>query len=360
MVLYQCYCGYKTNLKDNMRKHLRRQISCIPGEDMKLLNIDSLCIERTFVNLSHLTQEEKRERHKQQTINSNTKFLGVGKMSIEKFAKNILSHMKESSKRRNHSEVKFTIKNIINLLQMSEYIVPNTIVGDLIFPMMLTNGYHNTASFDRINNDLGYFEENIEIRPHFLNTFYKLTSQDIKHIVKIREEKQNEEELIDIAKHINKYDSLNFFYGLADSAKNNSTNGHINKIFDFKSIKDCGLFLIKKFIDQGGRCFYTNIPIYPKVCHKYKISPERIDPSKGYSKNNIILIVVGLNGRPYGQFLNKHITDEQRKKALEEGKFNQEYWDLCTKMTQEITRKCEEVRKYGNKILLENLSINLD
>ena len=43
----------------------------------------------------------------------------------------------------------------------------------------MKSGYHNTASFDRIDDSLAYTEDNIEIRPHFLNTPFKLTTQNI-------------------------------------------------------------------------------------------------------------------------------------------------------------------------------------
>ena len=144
---------------------------------------------------------------------------------------------------------------------------------------------------------------------------------------------------------------------MANSAKRNCLKSKENhKTFDFKTVKEGAIFLIKKYIEQGGRCAYTNIPIYPEVNNCYKISPERVNPTKGYSEDNIILIVVGLNGRLSGQYLNKNISEEQKQLALEAGKFNQEYWDTCTKMTIEIKKHCNEAREYGKQILLANLN----
>jgi hypothetical protein len=69
----------------------------------------------------------------------------------------------------------------------------------------------------------------------------------------------------------------------------------------------------------GGRCAYLGIPIYLEKNHKYKTSIERIDPTKGYGRNNIALIVSSLNGRPIGRYNNKNITNEERKTAVETG-----------------------------------------
>jgi len=360
-ILYRCLCNYETNKKYSMAKHLNRKTSCVSGKDMTLINIDTLLI-KGLVYKTDLTQEEKKERRMQQIIDNNTLHKKLGQMTLEKFAKQKLMNMKISSEKRNHNEPLFTIDNIIHLLEKkSNYIIENTILGTLVFPLQLTNGYYNSASFDRINNNLGYFEDNIEIRPIFLNTTIKLSTENIKDLIKLRENKQDELKLIDIAKYINSYTSKHFFYNLAYGMKNslkhrNIKNNERNLIFDFNSVKECALFLIKKYIQQGGCCAYSYAPMCLETNNQFKISPERLDPTKGYLKDNIVLIVIGLNARPSGQFLNKHISDEERQTASEAGKFNQEYWDTCTKMTPEIRLRCQEALEYGKKILLDNLS----
>ena len=185
--------------------------------------------------------------------------------------------------------------------------------------MMLTNGYHNSASFDRIRDDDEYREDNIEIRPRFLNTQYKLTTQDLRELVLLRENAQDKLELITIAKYINEYNTLNFFYDLAEGIKQHSNE---RKTFEFKLINECAYFLIKKYVNQGGRCFYSQIPMYPEVNYQYKISPERLNPTGPYSQENIVLIIIELNGPLSGQYLNKNLTEEQRQEALEAGQFN--------------------------------------
>jgi len=356
MVLYKCECGYETNIKGHMKNHLNRIISCTLNKDMKLIDVNTLLIKgKIYQKLSHLTLEEKSEKDKQRHSKNDSNNNILGKLTTEMFAKQVLKYMKNSSKKRNHNLPSWILEDVVKILQNNQiYIIKDTVLGQLEFPMMLTNGYHNTASFDRINNNLGYYESNIEIRPFFLNTLYKLDTEDIKNIIKIREEKQNNQELVNIAKNITSKWTC-FFYTLSKSAKHHSDENR-GKTFDFINIKECALFLIKLYIEQGGRCAYSKIPIYPETGHKYRISTERLDPTKSYSKDNIVLIVVGLNGRLPGQYLNKNLTDEQTQEALEAARFNQEYWDICTKMTPEIVQKCEEVREYGKHILLENLS----
>jgi len=355
---YKCPCGYETKEKGHMRRHINRKNPCEPN---KKTRID---IETTFSgqkriqeDISHLNSEEKKERFLKQCLNNTTKLHTLGNMTVNQLARKILGCIKNSTNRRKHEDVLWNVDDIVEILQKNkEYIIHDTILGSLIFPIILTNGYHNTPSFDRINDKKGYSIDNIEVRPHFLNTsFGKLTTQYLKDIVYIREQLQNENELINISKNINLKHSNNFFYYLAKCAKksNNKTN---RRKFEFDSLHECMVFYIKQYIKQGGRCAYSNIPIYPEIGHRFKISPERIDPRKNYSEDNLILITVGLNGPPSGQFLNKNLTEEQREIALESAKFNQEYWDKCTKMTPEIYKKCEESRIYGKQILLENLN----
>jgi hypothetical protein len=163
--------------------------------------------------------------------------------------------------------------------------------------------------------------------------------------------------LLHIANNINQFDSKNFFYKLATSIISSCKCAKKKiKNFEFNGNMECALFLIKKYIDQGGRCAYSNVPIYPKIRHMYKLSPERINPTGPYSTDNVVLIVVGLNGQPSGQFLNNHLNDEERLKALKLGKFNQEYWNSCTKIDSEINKKCQDVKNYGKQILLNNLN----
>jgi hypothetical protein len=53
--------------------------------------------------------------------------------------------------------------------------------------------------------------------------------------------------------------------------------------------------LLNKIWDQKGRCAYSNIPMNYVPNSDWKCSPERIDPTKGYVKDNIIFICLEFN-----------------------------------------------------------------
>lgn len=123
-----------------------------------------------------------------------------GSMSLTQFSNTLMRYIKQVCVRGQYDIPSFSIRDI--LINNPNYVVKNTIVGDLIFPMMLTNGYHNSASFNRINSKLGYITTNIEIRPCFLNNTKKMNIDDFNYILKMRRNVQSDEELCEIAKHI--------------------------------------------------------------------------------------------------------------------------------------------------------------
>jgi hypothetical protein len=276
-----------------------------------------------------------------------------------KFAKHILSNMRIHNLKLNLKNesifiADWSVEEILQILQNNTVYSEKTVIGTLNFPVELKNGYFNTATFDRIDNNKGYERDNYVIKPHFLNVedkkFNKFNSEDFRLLVLIREQKQNLMELGEITDILNN-DCTNFFYKLASTAKGSSVKSYDRKPYDFKTIKECVKFLIEKYIEQGGRCAYTNIPIYPISEHRYRISIERKNPLKGYTRDNIILIVGSLNFSPPGQIYNKNISEEQREIALKAAIFNQEYWDQCTLLTSERAKKCTEAKEYGKNML---------
>ena len=54
-------------------------------------------------------------------------------------------------------------------------------------------------------------------------------------------------------------------------------------------------FLIEQYLRQGGRCYYTNVPL--DVNGEWKWSKERLDPSLGYTKENVVLVIQRVNLR---------------------------------------------------------------
>ena len=180
MVLYKCLCGYETKDKTKMTRHLNSKKSC-SDKAMTEIDIETLIVgNRLRQNLSNLSIEERKERHNKQTIIFNTKRKMLG-MSITNFSKDLLHNMINSSNRRNHEHPPWIFEDIIDILDKNKnYVIKDTVLGNLEFPLILTNGYFNTASFDRIDDNLPYSNNNIEIRPRFLNTRYKLSNKIFK------------------------------------------------------------------------------------------------------------------------------------------------------------------------------------
>jgi hypothetical protein len=51
--------------------------------------------------------------------------------------------------------------------------------------------------------------------------------------------------------------------------------------------------LIEKYVEQGGRCYYSYVPL--AFTGFYQLSIERINTKKGYTKDNIVLVIHPLN-----------------------------------------------------------------
>lgn len=367
MNIYVCYCGFTMIAKEHMKRHLNKKRQCIPGISMSGIDVNTL-LQRvksdtiinntgtTRTNLSSFSEEEIRKRELEQRKKhdeTRKKKNGIVGIKTERqFAAVMLKNMKEATlkknkKGKNHIMPDWTVDFVLEFLYKNNvYIVKDTILGDLEFHMMITNSYYNSASFDRIDDNLGYSLENIEIRPQFLNSLYKLTTENIRELVEIREQPQDYKVLLSNYKKLR-----SFMRDIVARTKNCVSYKTRIITIDFKSDQEFIEYLIYLFIQQGGKCAYSYVPIYPIVKHKYKLSIERKNPLLSYNKDNIVLITIGLNGRPCGQFLNKNISEEQRTLALNNGIFNQKYWDTCTKLTDDIRQKCELSKDKDRKIL---------
>ena len=324
--------------------------------------IEDLCIERTMFqeNLSHLSEEEKKKRFKKRSkeLNKqrNFKLGNPGGHNEVQFTKKLYKSMKWDSKMRNHEPPKITEEELLEMLETDKYVI-DTDIGKIELPMKITNGYFNSASPDRIDNEKGYFKENIRIIPLFLNVndkrMSKINHNDWNEIVKIRENPRNPKELIEIAQNLNNSAiSKTFFYQLAHSACNHSKQSGGWKIFGFRNHQDFFIFLIEKFIEQGGRCAYLKIPIYPEVFHKYKASVERLNVLKGYTKENTILILSSLNSKPAYQ---QNLNDEQKQKAVELATvgFNIDKLDSWSLLVEKRKKRVENLIR-NEKCILEN------
>ena len=337
-VLYKCVCGKsETKRRDAIRYHLGSRNSCMPDDISDIEEyIDTLTVvpklhkhvieKEKRKDLSNLSEEEKIKYTKDRQKAYDLKRGITGSMNKEQYAAYLLKNMIVHSKAREHELPNWNVKDVLKILEDNIVYTIETDIGVLEFPMVLTNGYFNSASFDRIDNDIPYNIDNIEIRPHFLNASrFKISTNDIKDIIKIRDKEID----LDIIKEIHdiidsKPNYTNFFYLLAKNAHKSASKKHLDRniTFDFDSIIECMEYLKELYKSQNFRSIYTNVPIYPIPYHKYLVSLERIDPTKSYCKGNLILIEVGLNGRPAGRHDNINLSLEEREEECNQGKFN--------------------------------------
>jgi hypothetical protein len=352
--LYKCECGYETHDKSHMRDHLNRKRPCIKGRDMSSIDINNTMIRNKKISdLSNYTDEEKKVRKNEQSNKRNLKRAAIGGRNELQYTKYMLSHMIQSSVRRKHPEPEFTTDTLFQILKDNSVYKIETTIGNLEIPLVLTNGYINSASVDRIDNSKGYMKDNIRIIPKFLNVddekMSKINLEDWDEILIARENPRNYEELFKIGNSIqNTYISKTFFYKLANSAYWHSINN--NLVFNFNSIKECASFLIEKFIEQGGRCAYLKIPIFLESKHKFKASIERINHTIGYKKDNIVLIVSSLNCPPSGPK-----GSSETALGLNLDKLNK--WTLLTKELEEKIDKQVEIERNTLSLIFEDLNI---
>lgn len=351
--LYKCQCSYKTHDKYKMRQHLNRKTPCVPGQDMSTVDINSLLIRaKQLEDLSHLSIEEKRLRMNQQTNKITLRRGATGGKTTLEYVKYILNHMKAACIKRKHNPPVFTAETLLELLQNNKVYKS----GPVEIPLLLTNGYINSASVDRIDNSKGYTHDNVRIIPRFLNVedvkMSKINPEDWDEIMTFRELPRDIKEFSEIANIIkNNYISKTFFYGLANSASDHIKNSkNKNLIFDFGSLGECAIHLINKFKEQGGRCAYLKIPIHPIECHKYKASIERINHNIGYTRNNIVLIVSSINASPSGPK-----NSETGALGLNLDKLNE--WVLLTKEKELIINDLIKSERSNLELLFKEIDL---
>lgn len=77
-------------------------------------------------------------------------------------------------------------------------------------------------------------------------------------------------------------------------------------------------FIYNLYLKQEGRCYYTGENIVHNTgCHQYdSISIDRLDPNKGYTKNNVVLSLFAINS--FKGMMNEKEFKEFLKKTLPE------------------------------------------
>ena len=63
--------------------------------------------------------------------------------------------------------------------------------------------------------------------------------------------------------------------------------------------------------EQGGRCYYSRVPL--AFSGDFQMSLERIDSTKGYTRDNSVLVILGLNSGDWSPV--KHDNDERDEKT---------------------------------------------
>lgn len=62
---------------------------------------------------------------------------------------------------------------------------------------------------------------------------------------------------------------------------------------------------------QGGRCYYSKVPL--SFSGNFQMSLERLDPTKGYTRENSVLIILGVNAGDWSNV--KHEDDERDERS---------------------------------------------
>ena len=205
------------------------------------------------------------------------------------------------------------------------------------FQMNFTLGFHNSVSFDRIDDSKGYSKSNVQVRPLCLNTCRHLLDEHFEIIEKTRVKSRTFVDIISV------FDVDNCERSIQKLATSLRSMGYdMGKYESFE-------YILNLFIKQGGRCNYSGVPLLfdnsPLTC-----SVKRIDPSNSDLENNLVLIAKGL----HGIFAHKQSTSwtkAEKLKHIQDNKFSQQYWDSSTNVSCEIKQLIELERKKDMEIL---------
>jgi hypothetical protein len=277
-------------------------------------------------------------------------------MSSEKLAKMIRKNMVLSSKRReengrgdDNKEVKIMpLEDIVTQLSVDgrQYVVTGE--NDVIvasFLMRNVGGYHNTQSPDRINDAvLHYIPSNVRWRPVFLNARYAFKHLQLVDALSVSRVSPSPDDVFlenlrqsspsftsPYYRDVNNKKSKYKLYQLVTGAKGNSKNkSRLCEWLLGSDFSDAYGWCRALFRQQGFRCAYSGIVMDVTARGSpFMPSLERVNSNGHYSRDNCVLICAGLNARSVGQ-RNKNMTPEQQQLAVNDGSFQQAYWDEST------------------------------
>lgn len=248
-------------------------------------------------------------------------------------ALNLIYFGMQSSSKKRKMEMKITKQEWFELANDQDTYEPQG--TSFVFKLKRERGWFNTLSCDRIDDSKEYILDNIQARPHILNSVKSLNDPDFVVLDKKRYEERIESELKTIVDNFNNEIKRHPVQG---KLYNMSTK--YGKLLDMSVTKFIS-WLTKMFIQQGGRCAYTGMPMNLEKSNCFGVCMTRKVKCDGWEKENCCLIIEGLNNKHSGR------RGEDRQTIIN-GSFNQEYWNESTNSDVE---RIEKVREHDRKIL---------
>lgn len=273
----------------------------------------------------------------------------VGEKALTSKLVSVMQHttIKRNKKGRQHGEPWWTRETLLELMKKTDFFVVNEHIK---FPLYHTNGHSCTTTVDRIDDDVGYTEFNVELRPHFLNTAHHFTKADLANLTREALNPIPSEQWVQIESMLMYDRNISLRKGPLKAMYQRARNALFRKRWfvnegQSKLTNEMLLFLLELFVDQGGRCAYSGVPmlVAGQTCAR-SVSVERLDSTRPYVDGNVVLICLALNARPAGRYSHPSLTEEQRQEELRLGSFDQSIWDEAMGITPEVWAVMQNMR----------------
>lgn len=168
-------------------------------------------------------------------------------------------------------------------------------------PMSTKRSSNWKASCERINPDLGYIKSNIILICLEFNVAHRQWSRTKVTMIRTMRNKIVDPEALgeEVSMALNrKNKQLRQFIGnllqcARKHARRISENPKRSKENAEYSLTSA--IILRKILDQKGRCAYSDIPLAFKHHSQYQMSIERLDNKLGYTDENTVLICVEFN-----------------------------------------------------------------